>query len=58
MLRLAVLFAVIALISAALCFYGLSETSADFAKFFALIFAVLFVVALLMGGRIFSRSTV
>jgi uncharacterized membrane protein YtjA (UPF0391 family) len=54
MLRLAIIFAVIALIAAALGFYGLSDVSANFAKFFALIFAVLFVVALIAGARIFS----
>jgi uncharacterized membrane protein YtjA (UPF0391 family) len=57
MLRLAVLFAIIALLAAAFGFYGLSDVSADIAKFFALIFAVLFVVALLVGGRIFSGAT-
>ena len=50
MLRLAILFAVIAMIAAGLGFYGLSDVSASFAKFFALIFAVLFVVALLAGA--------
>ena len=49
MLRLAIVFAVIALIAAGLGFYGLSDVSASFAKFFALIFAVLFVVALIAG---------
>ncbi len=49
MLRMAILFAVIALIAAGLGFYGLSDVSANIAKFFALIFAVLFVVALLVG---------
>jgi len=54
MLRLAILFAVIALIAGAFGFYGLSDVSADIAKFFALIFAILFVVALLAGARIFG----
>lgn len=54
MLRLAILFAVIAMIAAGLGFYGLSDVSASFAKFFALIFAVLFVVALIAGARIFG----
>jgi uncharacterized membrane protein YtjA (UPF0391 family) len=58
MLRLAVIFAIIALIAGALGFYGLSDVSADIAKFFALIFAILFVVALIVGGRIFSSTTV
>ena len=56
MLRMAILFAVIALIAAAFGFYGLSDVSADIAKFFALIFAVLFVVALLVGARIFGGA--
>ena len=54
MLRLAILFAVIALIAAGLGFYGLSDVSANFAKFFALIFAILFVVALVAGARVFG----
>ena len=58
MLRLAVIFAIIALIAGAFGFYGLSDVSADIAKFFALIFAILFVVALIVGGRIFSSTTV
>ena len=49
MLRLAIVFAIIALIAGGLGFYGLSDVSASFAKFFALIFAVLFVVALIAG---------
>jgi len=57
MLRMAVLFAIIALIAAGLGFYGLSDVSANIAKFFALIFAVLFVVALLVGARIFGGAT-
>jgi len=43
MLRWALAFAIIALIAGALGFYGLSATAADIAKFFALIFLVLFV---------------
>jgi len=57
MLRMAILFAIIALIAAGLGFYGLSDVSANIAKFFALIFAVLFVVALLVGARIFGGAT-
>jgi uncharacterized membrane protein YtjA (UPF0391 family) len=56
MLRLAILFAVIALIAGALGFYGLSDVSANIAKFFALLFAILFVVALIAGARIFGPS--
>jgi uncharacterized membrane protein YtjA (UPF0391 family) len=56
MLRLAIVFAIIALIAGALGFYGLSDVSADIAKFFALIFAVLFIVAMLVGARIFGPT--
>ncbi len=56
MLRLAILFAIIAIVSAALGFYGLSDVSASFAKFFALLFLVLFIVALVVGSRIFAGS--
>jgi uncharacterized membrane protein YtjA (UPF0391 family) len=48
MLRTAILFAIIALVAAGLGFYGLSDVSADIAKFFA----VLFVVALLVGAHL------
>ncbi len=54
MLRWAIAFAIIALIAAALGFYGLSSTAADIAKFFALVFVVLFVVALVMGRSAIS----
>ena len=56
MLRLAILFAVIAIIAAGLGFYGLSDVSASLAKFFALIFAILFVIALLLGARTFGGA--
>jgi uncharacterized membrane protein YtjA (UPF0391 family) len=56
MLRLAILFALIAIIAGALGFYGLSDVSANIAKFFALIFLVLFVIALVMGARIFGGA--
>jgi uncharacterized membrane protein YtjA (UPF0391 family) len=52
MLRWAITFAIIAIIAAALGFGGLSSTSADIAKFFALIFVVLFVIALIMGRSV------
>jgi uncharacterized membrane protein YtjA (UPF0391 family) len=58
MLRWAIAFAIIALIAAALGFYGLSSTAADIAKFFALIFVVLFVVALVVGRSAISGRTV
>jgi len=58
MLRWAIAFAIIALIAGALGFYGLSSTSADIAKFFALIFVVLFVIALVVGRSVIGGPTV
>jgi len=49
MLRLAVFFAIISLLAAAFGFYGLSDVSATIAKVFALIFGVLFLIALVVG---------
>jgi uncharacterized membrane protein YtjA (UPF0391 family) len=58
MLRWAIAFAIIALIAGALGFYGLSNTAADIAKFLALIFVVLFVVALVVGRSVIGGPTV
>jgi len=58
MLRWAIVFAIIALIASAFGFYGLAGTSADIAKFLALIFVVLFVVALVMGRSMIGGPTV
>jgi uncharacterized membrane protein YtjA (UPF0391 family) len=58
MLRMAILFAVIALTAAGLGIFGLSDVSADTAKLFASIFAVLFVVTLLVGARIFGAAAI
>jgi uncharacterized membrane protein YtjA (UPF0391 family) len=58
MLRWAIAFAIIAIIAAGLGFYGLSSTAADIAKFFALIFVVLFVIALVMGRSVIGGPTV
>jgi len=58
MLRWAIVFAIIAVIASALGFYGLSSTSADIAKLFALVFLVLFVVALVMGRGALSGPSV
>jgi uncharacterized membrane protein YtjA (UPF0391 family) len=58
MLRWAIAFAIIALIAGALGFYGLESTAADIAKFFALVFLVLFVIALIVGGRVVGGPTV
>ena len=58
MLRWAIAFAIIALIAGALGFYGLSDTAADIAKFLALVFLVLFVIALIMGRSVIGGPTV
>jgi uncharacterized membrane protein YtjA (UPF0391 family) len=58
MLRWALAFAIIALIAGALGFYGLEATAADIAKFFALLFVVLFVIALVMGRSMIGGPTV
>jgi uncharacterized membrane protein YtjA (UPF0391 family) len=58
MLRWAITFAIIAIVAAALGFYGLADTSADIAKLFALVFVVLFVVALVVGRSVIGGPTV
>lgn len=58
MLRWAIAFAIIAIIAAALGFYGLSSTAADIAKFLALVFVVLFVIALIVGRGVVGGPTV
>jgi len=58
MLRWAIAFAIIALIAGALGFYGLADTSANIAKFLALVFVVLFVVALVVGRSVVGGPTV
>jgi len=58
MLRWAIVFAIIALVAGALGFYGLESTAADIAKFFALVFVILFVVALVVGRSVVGGPTV
>lgn len=58
MLRWAIAFAIVALIAGALGFYGLSDTAADIAKFLALVFLVLFVIALIVGRSVIGGPTV
>ena len=58
MLRWALAFFVIALIASFLGFYGLADTSANIAKFLALVFLVLFVIALVAGRRALGGPTV
>lgn len=57
MLRLAIVFAVIALLAGAFGFYGLSDVSATIAKFFALLFAVLFLITLVLGFTAVKKVT-
>ncbi|MBX6314956.1 MAG: DUF1328 domain-containing protein [Isosphaeraceae bacterium] len=49
MLRWAITFFILALIAGALGFWGLSGTAMDIAKFLAIVFLVLFVIALIAG---------
>jgi uncharacterized membrane protein YtjA (UPF0391 family) len=58
MLRWASAFAIIALIAGFFGFYGLADPSADIAKFLALVFVVLFVVALVVGRSVVGGPTV
>jgi uncharacterized membrane protein YtjA (UPF0391 family) len=58
MLRWAIAFAIIAIIAAALGFGGLASTSADIAKFLALVFVILFVIALIVGRSVVGGPTV
>jgi len=58
MLRWAITFAVIAVIASLLGFTNVAGTSYDIAKLFALVFLVLFVVALVAGKRIMGGPSV
>ena len=58
MLRWALVFALIAVIAGGLGFYGLESTAATIARFFALVFLVLFVVALIFGRGAVGGPTV
>ena len=58
MLRWAIAFALISIVAGFLGFYGLSDVSADIAKFFMLVFLVLFIVAIVLGRKILSGPTV
>ncbi len=57
MLRLAIVFVVIALISALLGFGGIAGESMYFAKILFFVFLVLAVLSFVMGGR-GNRSTI
>ncbi len=58
MLRWAIIFAIISLIAGAFGFFGPAGTAADIAKFLLLVFAVLFVVSLILGRRVLGGPTV
>jgi uncharacterized membrane protein YtjA (UPF0391 family) len=58
MLRWALAFFILAIVAAALGFGGLAGTSMDIAKFLALIFVVLFVIALVVGRSVVGGPTV
>jgi uncharacterized membrane protein YtjA (UPF0391 family) len=58
MLRWALAFFIIAIVASALGFYGLAGMSADIAKFLALIFVVLFIIALIVGRRAIGGPTI
>ena len=58
MLRWAIAFAVIAVIAGFLGFGALADTSADIAKFLAVVFLVLFVIALIVGRSVIGGPTV
>jgi len=58
MLRWALTFAIIAVIASLLGFTNVAGTSYDIAKLFALIFLVLFIVALVAGRRVMGGPTV
>lgn len=58
MLRLALMFAIVSMLAAALGFYGVSDASATIAKMFALVFAVLFLLALVAGLTVVKKTAV
>jgi len=58
MLRWALIFFIIALVAGGLGFYGLEGASMQIARVLALIFLVLFVVALIAGRRVIDGPTV
>ena len=58
MLRWAITFFIIALIAGALGFYGLEGASMQIARSCAVVFLVLFVVALVAGRRVLGGPTV
>lgn len=57
MLRLALLFFIIALIAAAFGFGGVASTAASIGKFLFFLFIALFVLALLAGIFVYKKVT-
>ena len=58
MLRWAIVFALIAIVASGLGFFGLADTSAQIAKLFALVFVVLFIIAIVAGRRTLGGPTI
>jgi uncharacterized membrane protein YtjA (UPF0391 family) len=58
MLRWAIAFAIIAVIAGIFGFSVLSDTAADIARFFAIVFLVLFILALVVGRSVVGGPTV
>ena len=58
MLRMAIIFAILALVAGVLGFGNLAGDFSYIAKIFLIVFAVLFVVALVFGNRAVSGPTV
>jgi uncharacterized membrane protein YtjA (UPF0391 family) len=58
MLRWALAFFIIALIAGFLGFYGLEGTAMSIAKFLAVLFLILFVIALVVGRSVVGGPTV
>jgi uncharacterized membrane protein YtjA (UPF0391 family) len=58
MLRWAITFALIAVVASLLGFTNVAGTSYDIAKLFALVFLVLFIVALVAGRRVLGGPSV
>jgi uncharacterized membrane protein YtjA (UPF0391 family) len=52
MLRWALAFFILALIAGAMGFYGLEGTAMTIARFLAILFLILFVIALVVGQRV------
>jgi len=58
MLRWALIFFIIALLAGAFGFYNTEGTAMYIARFLALVFLVLFVIALIAGRRVLNGPTI